>query len=69
MPRERAFYQPSSDSVLVDEEDDEIPSFDTVGSRTSPPQEEGAPPIPLRSGEPKLMMLKLMKNATAALKN
>ena len=40
-----------------------------VNSRHTPPQEEGAPPIPVRSGEGKLMMLKLMKGATKALKS
>jgi len=52
-----------------------MPSFEmairknTVNSRHTPPQEEGAPPIPVRSGEGKLMMLKLMKGATKALKS
>ena len=35
----------------------------------SPSSPEDAPPIPERSAQPKMMMLKLMKNATNALKN
>ena len=35
----------------------------------SPSSQEDAPPIPERSAQPKMMMLKLMKNATNALKN
>ena len=35
----------------------------------SPSTQEDAPPIPERSAQPKMMMLKLMKNATNALKN
>jgi hypothetical protein len=35
----------------------------------SPSTPEDAPPIPERSAQPKMMMLKLMKNATNALKN
>ena len=80
--QERAFYQPEGQMVDEDEDDD-IPlptgfQFNRSNSqrdspmmtkRASPPQEEGAPPIPVRSGEPKLMMLKLMKNATNALKS
>jgi len=75
-PRERAFFQPTgSEDNLVDEEEEEMPSFEmairknNVNSRHTPPQEEGAPPIPVRSGEGKLMMLKLMKGATKALKS
>jgi len=82
--RERAYYQPT-EAEMVDEEEEEIPlptGFqmnrlnDSTDSpilsrreKTSPPQEEGAPPIPIRSGEPKLLMLKLMKGATNALKS
>ena len=40
-----------------------------IHKERSPSSPEDAPPIPERSAQPKMMMLKLMKNATNALKN
>ena len=67
-PPERAYYEPDADLLPEDDEEEDLEEvFQTrVNSRKNrqPPELEHAPPVPERSGEPKAMMMRLMKNAT-----
>ena len=78
---ERASFQPYDDEKLLpefddDEEEEDLPKKFGLQSRLhrALPKEvdESAaapPPIPERSGQPKVMMLRLMKSATNTLKS
>ena len=65
--RERAFFEPSTE--LPDDEEDEIPNFASRRQQRQATEPEAPPPVPSRSGENKHLMLKLMKNATNALRS
>ena len=70
--RERAYFEPEGSSEREDEEEDFVPNFAArrkLSSRNAEVSTEEAPPVPSRSGENKHLMLKLMKNATNALKS
>ena len=72
LPRERAYFEPEGSSEREDEEEDFVPNFAArrkLSSRNAEVSTEEAPPVPSRSGENKHLMLKLMKNATNALKS
>ena len=61
--KERAYYEPEEDDLVPEEE--ELPDFGGRGQNR-----DEAPPIPARSEDNKsLMMLRLMKNATNALRS
>ena len=64
--RERAYFEPSTE--LPDDEEDEIPNFASRRQQRQA-EPEAPPPVPSRSGENKHLMLKLMKNATNALRS
>lgn len=72
-PPERAYFQPTGQELP---EEDVMPAFQLkshtpVQSHPKPPEPvvEDAPPVPTRSGEPKALMLRLMKSATNALRS
>ena len=71
--RERAYFEPEGSSEREEDEEDFVPNFaaarkSSASSRNAVEQQE-APPVPSRSGENKHLMLKLMKNATNALRS
>ena len=75
---ERASFQPYDEKLLPesddDEEEEDLPKKFGLQSRlhrTREVDESAAapPPIPERSGQPKVMMLRLMKSATNTLKS
>ena len=69
-PPERAYYEPDADLLPVEDEDEDEDLEEVFQTRVNsrknrqPPELEHAPPVPERSGEPKAMMMRLMKNAT-----
>ena len=67
--RERAYFEPEGSSEREDEEEDFMPNFAARRKSSRNAEVEEAPPVPSRSGENKHLMLKLMKNATNALKS
>merc|ERR1712062_266031 len=67
--RERAYFEPEGSSEREDEEEDFVPNFAARRKSSRNAEVEEAPPVPSRSGENKHLMLKLMKNATNALKS
>ena len=75
---ERASFQPYDEKLLPesddDEEEEDLPKKFGLQSRlnrTLPREvdESAPPPIPERSAQPKVMMLRLMKSATNTLKS
>jgi hypothetical protein len=74
-PPERAYFEPEASELPEDDDEEEEDMFPAAfQSRQKKPsvssEAEGTPPpVPARSGEPKQLMLRLMKNATNALRN
>jgi hypothetical protein len=72
---ERASYQPWDKGLAPEEEEEDLTlpttlrNFRSQGSPGNTQETEVPPPIPERSDQPKVMMLKLMKNATRVLKS
>lgn len=72
---ERASYQPWDKGLVPEPEEEDLTlpttlkSFRGQGSPGNSQETEVPPPIPERSDQPKVMMLKLMKNATRVLKS
>merc|ERR1719510_2347273 len=69
--RERAYYEPD-DLSTPEEEEDILPTFKSRPTKTQPEVEEkieDAPPVPERSGDPKVNMLRRMKNVTGILRS
>ena len=70
LPPERAFFEPEGSELPDDEDEDELEVFQSRAAsrksqnRQKSPEIDQGPPVPTRSGEPKQMMLRLMKNAT-----
>ena len=77
---ERAYFEP--EGLELPEDDDEDDSVEVFQSRAKSRRQQKqalaennreieleAPPVPTRSGEPKQMMLRLMKNATSIMRS
>ena len=69
LPPERAYFEPEGSELPDDEDEDELEVFQSRAAsrrkqKSPEPEIDQGPPVPTRSGEPKQMMLRLMKNAT-----
>ena len=76
---ERAYFEPEGLELPEDDEEDSMEVFQSRAKSRRQQQKQAentnqeieieAPPVPTRSGEPKQMMLRLMKNATSIMRS